>query len=134
MLGAPVRDLVQPRALELLADSKRWTEGKQQLTAATLYTMLCGEGFDVGYAVVKDIVHDWKRQEVFVPLVYNSATSARSTSSRSSSTSVASDARLDGHVGAFSHFGAVPHRLVYDNLKAAVRKIVVERDAQRGRR
>ena len=70
MLGAPVRDLVQPRVV--LADAKRWTEGKQQLTAARLYTMLCGEGFDVGYTVVKDIVHEWKRQrqEVFVPLVY----------------------------------------------------------------
>ena len=32
---------------------------------------------------------------------------------------------LDGHVRAFEHFGAVPHRLVYDNLKAAVRKILV---------
>ncbi|HEX4354184.1 MAG TPA: hypothetical protein VHZ95_14745, partial [Polyangiales bacterium] len=32
---------------------------------------------------------------------------------------------LDGHVRAFAHFGAVPHRLVYDNLRAAVRKILV---------
>ena len=32
---------------------------------------------------------------------------------------------LDGHVRAFAHFAAVPHRLVYDNLKAAVRKILV---------
>ena len=32
---------------------------------------------------------------------------------------------LDGHVRAFAHFGAVPHRLAYDNLKAAVRKILV---------
>jgi transposase len=26
---------------------------------------------------------------------------------------------LDGHVRAFAHLGAVPHRLIYDNLKAA---------------
>ncbi len=32
---------------------------------------------------------------------------------------------LDGHVRAFAHFGVAPHRLLYDNLKAAVRKIVV---------
>jgi transposase len=39
---------------------------------------------------------------------------------------------LDGHVRAFSHFGAVPHRLVYDNLKAAVRRLLVgsERELQ----
>jgi hypothetical protein len=32
---------------------------------------------------------------------------------------------LDGHVRAFAHFGAVPHRLAYDNLTLAVRKILV---------
>ena len=32
---------------------------------------------------------------------------------------------LDGHVRAFAHLGAVPHRLIYDNLKAAVRKMLV---------
>ena len=31
---------------------------------------------------------------------------------------------LDGHVRAFLHFGGVPHRLVYDNLTAAVRRRV----------
>lgn len=154
VLGAPVRELVQPRALELLADSKRWTEGKQQLTAARLYTMLCGEGFDVGYTVVKEIVHEWKRQrqEVFVPLVYKPGDlgevdffevlvdiggerrkaymfvmrlmhSGRDFAwlyPRQDQTCF-----LDGHVRAFSYLGAVPHRLVYDNLKAAVRKILL---------
>jgi hypothetical protein len=32
---------------------------------------------------------------------------------------------LDGHVRAFAHFGAVPHRLAFDNLKAAVAKMLV---------
>ncbi|HYG66455.1 MAG TPA: ATP-binding protein, partial [Anaeromyxobacteraceae bacterium] len=32
---------------------------------------------------------------------------------------------LDGHVRAFEYFGAVPLRLVYDNLRAAVTKILV---------
>jgi hypothetical protein len=31
---------------------------------------------------------------------------------------------LDGHVRAFAHFGAVPHRIAYDNLRAAVRKFL----------
>lgn len=31
---------------------------------------------------------------------------------------------LDGHVRAFGHFGAVPHRIAYDNLKAAVSKML----------
>jgi len=39
---------------------------------------------------------------------------------------------LDGHVRAFAHLGAVPHQLAYDNLKAAVRKMLVgsERELQ----
>ncbi|MCA1665474.1 MAG: IS21 family transposase, partial [Myxococcales bacterium] len=32
---------------------------------------------------------------------------------------------LDGHVRAFEHFGFVPHRLAYDNLKAAVARHLV---------
>jgi len=35
---------------------------------------------------------------------------------------------LDGHVRAFEHFGGVPARIRYDNLKAAVEKILKGRD------
>lgn len=70
--GHPVRDVVMPRAEEILNDSPRWTGGKQRLTAARLYTLLRSEGHDVGYTVVKQIVREWRRRkkEVFVPLVY----------------------------------------------------------------
>ncbi len=70
--GAPVRDAVRPRAEAVLEASKRWTAGKQRLTAARLHDLLRGEGHDVGYTVVKQIVREWRRQrqEVFVPLVY----------------------------------------------------------------
>jgi transposase len=152
--GAPVRAAVEPRAIEILEDSKRWTEGKQRLTAARLYTMLVGEKYDVGYTVVKQIVREWRRRrkEVFVPLVYKPGDlgevdffevfveiggerrkahmfvmrlmhSGRDFAwlyPRQDQTCF-----LDGHVRAFAHLGAVPHRLVYDNLKAAVRKILV---------
>ncbi len=152
--GAPVRDAVRPRAEALLEESKRWTAGKQRLTAARLHELLRGEGFEVGYTAVKQIVREWKRQreEVFVPLVYKPGDlgevdffevlvdihgerrkahmfvmrlmhSGRDFAwlyPRQDQTCF-----LDGHVRAFAHFGAVPHRLVYDNLKAAVRKILV---------
>lgn len=157
--GAPVTEAVRPRAIEILEDSKHWTAGKQRLTAARLYTMLSSEGFDVGYTVVKDIVREWKRQrkEVFVPLVYKPGDSAQVDffevfvdvddkrckahmfvmrlmhSGRDFAWLYPRQDQtcfLDGHVRAFEHFGAVPHRVVYDNLKAAVRKILVgsERD------
>lgn len=34
------------------------------------------------------------------------------------------EAFLDGHVRAFHHFQGVPHRIAYDNLKAAVQKVL----------
>lgn len=36
---------------------------------------------------------------------------------------------VDRHVRALAHFGAAPHRLAYDSLKAGVRKILVGSDA-----
>ena len=149
--GHPVRDAVRPRAEEILGDAPRWTGGKQRLTAARLYTMLVGEGHDVGYTVVKQIVREWKRrrQEVFVPLVYRPGDLAE-VDFFEVLVDVGGERRkahmfvlrlmhskrdfawlyprqdqtcfLDGHVRAFAHFGAVPHRLAYDNLKAAVAK------------
>lgn len=159
--GAPVHEAVHPRAIAILEDSKRWTAGKQRLTAARLYTMLVGEGHDVGYTVVKQIVREWKRrkQEVFVPLVYRPGDLAE-VDFFEVFVDVAGARRkahmfvmrlmhsgrdfawlyprqdqtcfLDGHVRAFAHLGAVPHRLAYDNLKAAVRKMLVgsERELQ----
>jgi hypothetical protein len=35
---------------------------------------------------------------------------------------------LDGHVRAFAHFGGVPAEVAYDNLKAAVAKVLLGRD------
>jgi transposase len=40
---------------------------------------------------------------------------------------------FDAHVRAFRHFGAVPHRISYDNLLAAVRRILVGRNRQEQR-
>jgi transposase len=152
--GAPVLDAVRPRIEALLEDSKHWTAGKQRLTAARLHAMLRGEGFVVGYTTVKDIVREWKRRrkEVFVPLVYKPGDLAE-VDFFEVLVDIGGERRkaymfvmrlmhskrdfawlyprqdqtcfLDGHVRAFAHFGAVPHRLVYDNLRAAVRKILV---------
>ena len=35
-----------------------------------------------------------------------------------------------GHVAAFDHFGGVPHRLIYDNLKSAVKRVLKGRHRQ----
>ncbi len=41
---------------------------------------------------------------------------------------------LDGHVRAFAHFGGVPGRIRYDNLKAAVVKVLKGRDRHESER
>jgi transposase len=150
----PVLDRVRPRIEGLLGDSPRWTGGKQRLTATQLHRLLRGEGLAVGITLIKEQVAEWKRQrrEVFVPLVYHPGDLAE-VDFFEVLVDVGGQRRkawmflmrlmhsgrdfawlyprqdqvcfLDGHVRAFEHFGAVPQRLVYDNLKAAVSRILV---------
>ena len=65
-------DAIAERVQAVLADSVRWTGGKQRLTATRLHALLLAEGKRVGVTVVKEAVAEWKRQrrEVFVPLTY----------------------------------------------------------------
>jgi transposase len=155
----PVLDAVLPRLEAVLADSPRWTGGKQRLTATRLHRMLRDEGLNVGVTTVKEAVAEWKRKrrEVFVPLVYqpgdlgevdffevlidvggqrqkawmflmrlmHSGRDFARIYDRQDQVCF-----LDGHVRAFAHFGAVPLRLAYDNLRAAVSKILVGAERQ----
>jgi transposase len=151
--GRPVWDKVGARIEALLNESPRWTGGKQRLTATRLHTMLVVEGHTVGITTVKEAVVEWKRRrrEVFVPLVYPAGDLAQVDyfevlvelggkrqkawmfvmrlmhSGRDFAwlyTRQDQVSFLDGHVRAFAHFGFVPQRIAYDNLKAAVTKIL----------
>jgi transposase len=149
----PVLEQVQKRLDELLEDAPSWTAGKQRLTAARVWRMLREEGYEVGETVVKRYLREWKRQrrEVFVPLEYPPGDLAQ-VDFFEVLVDVAGQRRkawmfvmrlmhsgrdfawlyprqdqvcfLDGHVRAFEHFGCVPHRIAYDNLKAAVIKLL----------
>jgi transposase len=150
----PVWEKVGPRIATLLAASKDWTAGKQQLTATRLHELLIGEGHQVGASLVKAAVAEWKRQrrEVFVPLTYRPGDLAEVDffevlvdvdgtrrkawlflmrlmySGRDFAWIYERQDQvsfLDGHVRAFAHFAGVPARLAYDNLKAAVVRILV---------
>ena len=152
--ACPVQDCVRPRLEALLAESPRWTGGKQRLTSARLHRMLVDEGAQVSERVVREMVAEWKRrrQEVFVPLVYRPGDLAEVDFSEVLVDIVGARQKawmfvmrlmhsgrdfawlyprrdqgcfLDGHVRAFEHFGAVPHRAAYDNLKAAVVRVLV---------
>lgn len=139
----PVWEKVGPRVEALLADSKGWTGGKQQLTATRLHELLIGEGHQVGASLVKAAVAEWKRQrrEVFVPLTYRPGDLAEVDffevlvdvdgarrkawlflmrlmySGRDFAWIYERQDQvsfLDGHVRAFAHFGGVPARLALD--------------------
>lgn len=151
--AAPVLDRVRPRLDELLAEAPKWTAGKQRLTAARLWQMLREEGYAVGETLVKEYVREHKRKqrEVFVPLEYAPGDLGQVDffevlvdvagervkawmfvmrlmhSGRDFAWLYPRQDQvcfLDGHVRAFEHFDAVPHRLAYDNLKAAVKRIL----------
>jgi transposase len=150
----PVWDAVASRLQAVLAESVRWTGGKQRLTATRLHTLLVAEGHRVGLTVVKDAVAEWKRQrrEVFVPLTYRPGDLAEVDffevlvdvdgtrrkawlflmrlmySGRDFAWIYERQDQisfLDGHVRAFAHFEGVPVRVAYDNLRAAVVRILV---------
>ena len=152
--SSPVKERVRPRAEALLEDSKHWTGGKQWLTSVRLHEILVGEGHQIGERTVRELVAEWKRQrrEVFVPLTYKPGDLAEVDffevlvdvagkrqkawmflmrlmhSGRDFAWLYARQDQvcfLDGHVRAFAHLGAVPHRVIYDNLKPAVTKILV---------
>jgi transposase len=150
----PVWDAVAARVQVLLADSVRWTGGKQRLTATRLHGLLLTEGHHIGVTLVKDAVAEWKRQrrEVFVPLTYRPGDLAEVDffevlvdvdgtrrkawlflmrlmySGRDFAWVYERQDQisfLDGHVRAFAHFEGVPARVAYDNLRAAVIRILV---------
>jgi len=150
----PTYERVRARLDEVLAAAPKWTGGKQRLTAARLHRMLREEGHEVGETLVKRAMREWKRQrrEVFVPLVYRPGELAE-VDFFEVLVDVASVRRrawmfvmrlmhsgrdfawlydrqdqiafLDAHVRAFEHFNGLSQRLVYDNLKPAVVRVLV---------
>jgi transposase len=150
----PVWETVRARVEQLLMESGQWTGGKQRLTATRLHELLIAEGKQVGVTLVKDAMAEWKRQrrEVFVPLTYRPGDLAEVDffevlvdidgtrrkawlflmrlmySGRDFAWIYERQDQvsfLDGHVRAFAHFEGVPARVAYDNLKAAVVRILV---------
>lgn len=155
----PVLEGVQGRLEALLADAPRWTAGKQRLTARQLWRLVRAEGLAVGETTVKVFVREWKRRraEVHVPLVYKPGdlgevdffevwvdVAGKRTKAwmfllrgmfagrdfawlfpRQDQTCF-----LEGHVRAFEHLGGVYLRLLYDNLRPAVAKVLAGSERQ----
>ena len=150
----PVWEAVRERVTTLLVESAQWTGGKQRLTATRLHALLVAEGHRVGVTMIRQAVAERKRErrEVFVPLTYRPGDLAEVDffevlidvdgtrrkawlflmrlmySGRDFAWIYERQDQisfLDGHVRAFAHFGGAPARVAYDNLRAAVVRILV---------
>ena len=150
---APVRARVKARVAELIDEWRTQVTKKQRITGDLLHAALVGEGIEVGITVVREVFAELRRRqtETAIPLEHRPGDEAQ-VDFFEVTVDVGGERRkawkflmrlmysgrdfawiydrcdqlslLDGHVRAFEHFGAVPHRIVYDNLRAAVRKVL----------
>jgi transposase len=145
----PVFDAVKPRIDALVEELKGRTTPKQRMTGTLIHRMLRQEGFCVGITLVRDCLREMRRRkaEVYVPLKHHPGDAAqvdffqvtvdvrgkrekawmflmRLMFSGRDYVRIYENCDqicfLDAHVRALESFGAVPKRLVYDNLKPAV--------------
>jgi transposase len=157
----PVLEAVKLRLEELIAEWEPRTTAKQRITAMRLHRQLVSEGYRVGRTLVGDYWRERRRQraEVYVPLIHRPGEAQ--IDFFEVVVEVGGERRkaweflmrlmysgrefawlyercdqlafLDGHVRAFAHLQGVARRCVYDNLAAAVRKIVGARRELTGR-
>lgn len=149
----PVMEVARPRMESVLAEWATRTGGKHRVTAQRLHRQLQEEGLAISARTVRIYLAEKKRQaaEVFVPLVHRAGEEAQVDFFEMlvDVNGVRRKAHLfllrlmysgrdfvwlydrcdqvsflDGHVRAFTFFGGVPKRGVYDNLSAAVRRRV----------
>jgi transposase len=145
----------------ILEDDKQ-RPAKQRHTAKRIFDRLEEEhGFTGGYTIVKDYVRTatLRGQEMFVPLMHPAGEAQVDFGEalvviagveqkahylvmdlpHSDDCFVAAfpaettEAFLEGHVRAFAYFGGVPTRILYDNTKIAVAKILGGEERQRTR-
>jgi transposase len=148
--------------IDAILDEDRTRPAKQRHTAKRIFERLKEEyGFSGGYTIVKDYVHGRKLhgREMFVPLVhapgeaqvdFGEALVIVSGVERKAHYLVmdlphsddcfvaafpaeTTEAFLEGHVRAFAYFGGVPTRILYDNTKIAVARILGGEERQRTR-
>ena len=151
---APIREKAERLIETVIEEWKNDTTKKQRITGDRLHAELVSKGCKVGITTVREIFKERRRREVevFIPLVHRPGDEVQ-VDFFEVTVDVAGERRkawmflmrlmfskrdfawlydgctqlafLDGHVRAFAHFGAVPSRAIYDNLKAAVKKVVL---------
>ncbi len=148
--------------IDAILEDDRQRPVKQRHTAKRIFDRLREEhGFGGGYTIVKDYVRTatLRGREMFVPLIHAAGEAQVDFGEalvvvagverkahylvmdlpHSDDCFVAAfpaettEAFLEGHVRAFAYFGGVPTRILYDNTKIAVTKILGGQERQRTR-
>lgn len=149
----PVMGVVGPRIDELLKAWSGRSGGKHRITSARIHRQLIEEGYCVSDRTVRKCLSEKRRAcaEVYIPLVHRAGDEAQ-VDFFEVTVDVAGERKrvwkfllrlmhskrdlvwlyercnqasfLDGHVRAFKAIGAVPRRIVYDNLTSAVKRRV----------
>lgn len=147
----PVMGAVEPQIEAVLDEWGSRLEGKHRLTSVRLHRELLARGLRIGERSVRRYLAERRRAaaEVYIPLIHRPGDEAQ-VDFFEVTVDVQGERRkawkfllrlmyskrdvvwlydrcdqisfLDGHVRAFQALGAVPHRLVYDNLSAAVKR------------
>jgi len=155
----PVLSEVGPRIEELLEEWAPRLEGKHRLTSPRLHRQLIEEGYSVGERTIREYLAEKRRQsaEVTVPLVHRPGEEAQVDFFDVLVDEGGQRRRawkfllrlmysgrdfvhlydrcdqvcfFDGHVRAFAFLGGVPARAIYDNLKAAVKRMLGLKDRE----
>jgi transposase len=151
---APAREQVAKAAAAIWAARRAFTAGKQRLTATRLWELLCEDGYEVSGRTVRRLVASFRNaeREVTVPLVYQPGELAQVDffevwvelagvrqkawlflmrlmhSGRDFARICARQDTtwfLAAHVAAFAHFAGLIAAVAYDNLSAAVARVLV---------
>ncbi len=149
----PVLKVVGPRIEALLEEWAPRLEGKHRLTSPRLHRQLREEGFTISERTVREYLAEKRRKaaEVYIPLVHRPGDEAQVDFFEVTVDEAGLRRKawkflmrlmysgrdfihlydrcdrpcfLDGHVRAFAHLGGVARRLVYDNLAAAVKRVL----------
>jgi transposase len=148
--------------IDAILDDDKQRPVKQRHTAKRIFERLREEhGFTGGYTIVKDYVRsaELHSREMFIPLTHAPGEAQADFGEAlvviagveqkahylamdlphsddcfvMAFPAETTEAFLEGHVRAFAYFGAVPTRILYDNTKIAVAKILGGEERQRTR-
>jgi transposase len=152
--SSPVKDEAEKLVETVITEWKGKETKKQRITGDKLHEELQTRKCEAGITTVREIFKERRRKEaeVFIPLIHRPGGSAQVDFFEVTVDEAGVQRKvwmflmrlmyskrdfvwlyegctqlafLDGHVKAFEHFGGVPARCVYDNLSAAVKKVVL---------